>query len=80
MIQAIPTGWQCPACKKCYAPHVSSCETCGKSTVLPQGPISPGPFEWPKEYGPWRPRPDDYTFEWPKDYDPWRPRPGDYID
>lgn len=23
-------GWQCPACMKCYAPHVGECRTCGK--------------------------------------------------
>jgi len=24
------SGWQCPACMKCYAPHVEECRTCGK--------------------------------------------------
>jgi hypothetical protein len=24
------SGWQCPMCEKCYAPHIGECRTCGK--------------------------------------------------
>ena len=26
------TGWECPKCGKVYAPFVSTCESCGRST------------------------------------------------
>jgi hypothetical protein len=41
------TGWQCPGCKACYAPHVSECSRC-------RGAMVPAPYVYPM---PWRPQP-----------------------
>lgn len=29
----VPTGWRCPGCGACYAPHVGKCWTCGTVTL-----------------------------------------------
>ena len=28
------TGWECPKCGRCYAPHVSACDWCGNPPVV----------------------------------------------
>ena len=33
MPQYIPQGWQCPVCKRVYAPDVRSCDYCGAVTI-----------------------------------------------
>lgn len=30
----VPQGWQCPICKRVYAPFVSECFNCGRSDVV----------------------------------------------
>lgn len=25
------TGWRCPGCSSCYAPHITKCFTCGQT-------------------------------------------------
>ena len=34
-----PTGWKCPGCGSCYAPHFPKCTTCGpKPSLNPSRP------------------------------------------
>lgn len=30
----VPQGWQCPICKRVYAPFVSECTNCGRVNVV----------------------------------------------
>lgn len=32
-IEGVQQGWQCPVCKRVYAPFVSECSYCGRETV-----------------------------------------------
>jgi hypothetical protein len=48
------TGWICPKCQRCFAPHVNECAHCAQSAV-PKFPIpapgltpaAPLQFPWP---------------------------------
>ena len=33
--RAAHTGWQCPGCKRCYAPNIAQCLYCGPKSEEP---------------------------------------------
>ena len=48
MIESIPTGWQCPLCKRIYNPRQEMCLYCGgekKEVINVNGPLIDSPFE-----------------------------------
>ena len=48
MIESIPTGWQCPLCKRIYSPRQEMCLYCGgekKEVINVNGPLIDSPFE-----------------------------------
>lgn len=52
------TGWKCPGCGACYAPHVSACVHCQPKAIpaITTTPLYPQPNStgWPP-----RPRPEN---------------------
>ena len=49
MIESIPTGWQCPLCKRIYSPRQEMCLYCGGenkiTSPLSEWTISTTPYE-----------------------------------
>lgn len=47
IMQAPPTGWQCPLCKVVHAPSKAECRCAVGPAFLPQGPSTMGPMPPP---------------------------------
>jgi hypothetical protein len=43
--QQAATGWQCPGCSRCYAPWMSTCDSCGQEQPAPAFIGKSGPAE-----------------------------------
>jgi hypothetical protein len=48
----VPTGWECPRCRRVYAPRVEQCLPCSPPPSLFAGPLSrPEPRRFPHPVG-----------------------------
>lgn len=49
-VLGVQQGWQCPICKRVYAPFVSECWYCGRDTVVTNIDSTGAGVNWSKLY------------------------------